>query len=199
MTGQPGPDVRQDRTCRLFICWGVAMQNIILFIGLAALFALQPAQATTVELTTEFSEKADFSRLRTFAWLESNISYAEANDASATEVVEALIRTRVADSLAEKGYEQLASKGRPDFLVSYHVVVTREDNASQMVGLRPAANSSEALRKGTLIIYAVDAASKRLLWQSVAATMAPTTCEALRETGSVVESMLQQFPSNRTL
>lgn len=179
---------------------GHAMKNVAKFFGLVSVFVLQVGNA--VEISTEYNDNVDFSEMRTFAWLDSQISFAETGDLKGAGHAEALIRSKVADSLAEKGYRQLPENQRPDFLVSYHLVVTQEErNTAETPALAPRLSlhgnhhqSCERLRKGTVIVFVLDGESRQLLWQGVGAETARSSGEALKRSSGTVEKMLEKFP-----
>ena len=179
---------------------GYIMKGVAKFFGLISVFVLPVGNA--VEISTEYNHNVDFSKMRTFAWLDSQISFAEASDLQGAGQAEALIRSKVADSLAEKGYQQLPENQRPDFLVSYHVVVTQEEMSpaeSPAVTTRinlegRAEKSCERLRKGTVIVFVLDGQSHQLLWQGVGVETARSSSEAVKRSTSTVEKMLEEFP-----
>ena len=171
------------------------MKGVAKLVGIISVFVLPVGNA--VEISTEYNHNVDFSKMRTFAWLDSQISFAETGDLQRAGDAEALIRSTVADSLVEKGYQQLPGDQQPDFLVSYHVVVTQEERSdieTPAVKARDSGASCERPRKGTVIVYVLDAQSHQLLWQGVGAETAPSPGEALERSSSTVEKMLKKFP-----
>lgn len=179
---------------------------------LAVLILLSSGCASNIEIQTDYNRSADFTALRTFAWQDTAVSSTGAYDPDVAQRIDNIIRRSVVDNLIAKGYRQI-SDSEPDFLVSYHVVVTEEedpflyeerDNVFDTSDFEPGETfkiyredlriNEGIIRKGTLIVFFLEPASKRLIWQGIAAGTAVSPREALRKSEQAVNEMLERFP-----
>ncbi|MGH8495436.1 MAG: DUF4136 domain-containing protein [Gammaproteobacteria bacterium] len=177
-----------------------------------AVLALLGGCAPHIEIQTDYNRAADFSALHTFAWQDSAVSATREYDPDIVRRVDSIIRSNVDENLAAKGYRQV-SESEPDFLVSYHVVLTEEEdprlyeeraNVFETTDIgsgdtfkiyREDLRINEGIiRKGTLIVFFLEPDSKRLIWQGIAAGTAVSPRDALRKSGQAVDQMLEQFP-----
>lgn len=170
--------------------------------------------AATGRIDTETAPAADFTLRHTFAWQESQASYDPKPKPQDVEQVKAAIHEAVVTQLAQKGYSEASGKA-PDFLVSFHLVVT-ETEAPELCIRRhlifewPGARApgetyeicqrdplmvSRTVRKGTLVVFVVDAATRSLLWQGVADQAAVSRRDQIEKLRSAVERMFASFPA----
>lgn len=197
-THTPRAARRQARTCCSSLLLGLAVA----------------ACAGPPRIDTETAPAADFSRRHTFAWQESQASYdPQPSTARDAEKVKAAIHEAVVSQLAQKGYSE-ANGHQPDFLVSFHLVLT-ESQAPDLCVRRHAifelgviADSADTyqicreeptlkrrtVRKGTLVVFVVDAASRTLLWQGVADEGSVSRSNQIEKLRSAVEQMFLSFP-----
>jgi len=181
-----------------------------------ALVLLVLGGCTTQErIDTEIVPSADFSQRHTFAWQESQASYSpEAATAQDAQTVKSAIQDAVLAQLAGKGYA-LASTAAPDFLVSFHLVVTefqspdlcvRRQAIFELPGTHSAAETYEVcrmdpvmsrrtLRKGTLVVFVVDAESRNLLWQAVADGGVSSRQDQIDKLRAAIARMFVTFPT----
>ncbi len=164
-----------------------------------------------VQIQTEPTPNTDFSRLKTFAWQESDISYTGARDPDTARRVQNVIRSSIVTGLQDKGFVQVNKQ--PDFLVSYHVVVTEEEDPmlteeEYVIFGNPASNPNQSytihredlrvgqgsIRRGTLIVFIADAKTQRLLWQGIAVGTALSPRDALKKSGDAIHLLLEAFP-----
>lgn len=163
---------------------------------------------------TEAAPAADFSRRHTFAWQDSQASYDPPPKAQDVERVKQAIHDAVVAQLARKGYSQ-ESGGNPDFLVSFHLVVTVTKAPDLCVRRhlifdwpdaflppdtyaiceRDAIMPERTVRKGTLVVFVVDTATHNLLWQGVADGAAVSRRDQLEKLRQAVEQMFANFPA----
>lgn len=166
-------------------------------------------------IDTEVAPAADFSSRHTFAWQESQASYDPQPDQSDVEAVKRAIRDTVVEQLALKGFREVEG-AEPDFLVSFHLVVTTVMTEPELCVRRhiifeysastPALEeievcegksvlSARTLRQGTLVLFVVDPNTHNLLWQGAvvgAAVSRRNDADSLR---GAVTQMLAEFPS----
>lgn len=170
--------------------------------------------ASSGRIDTETAPTADFSSRHTFAWQESQASYDPQPKPQDVEQVKAAIHEAVVTQLSQKGYSEASSK-TPDFLVSFHLVVT--ETAAPDLCIRrhmifewPSARTSpdtfdvcerdptmlsRPVRKGTLVVFVVDAATRSLLWQGVADQATGSRKDQIEKLRSAVERMFATFPA----
>lgn len=163
---------------------------------------------------TEMAPAADFSARRTFAWQESQASYDPQPASPDVEAVKRTIRDAVVEQLLLKGFREVEGAA-PDFLVSFHLVVTVMTEPElcvrrHVIFAHPGTPGPlrdievcevdtlarvRTLRQGTLVVFVVDPATHTLLWQGAAVGAAVSrggNSESLR---AAVTQMLAEFPS----
>lgn len=183
------------------------------FIPLLGLCALLSSCATPGHVDTETAPAADFAQRHTFAWQESQASYDPQPNAGDIEQVKAAIHAAVLAQLGQKGYSEAGDRP-PDFLVSFHLVVTATESPGLCVrrhmifewpGARPSPDSydicqfdpgmnNRTVRKGTLVVFVVDAVTRNLLWQGIADDAAGTQKRQIERLQHAVERMFATFP-----
>lgn len=181
----------------------------LLALGLVAWLA---GCAAPGRIDTETTPAADFTARRTFAWQESQASYDPQPKPQDVEQVKAAIHEAVVTQLAQKGYSEAVQT--PDFLVSFHLVVTqtaapdlcvrrhlifdwpgaRLDPDAYEVCQRDPTGANRMVRKGTLVVFVVDAATRSLLWQGVADQASGSRSDQIEKLRSAVERMFATFP-----
>lgn len=163
---------------------------------------------------TEVAPAADFSSRRTFAWQESQASYDPQPDQSDVEAVKRTIRETVVEQLALKGFREVQG-AKPDFLVSFHLVVTTVMTEPELCVRRhmifeysvstPALEEIEVcegrstlgartLRQGTLVVFVVDPSTHNLLWQGAVVGAAVSRRDNADSLRGAVTRMLAEFP-----
>lgn len=163
---------------------------------------------------TEVAPAADFSSRRTFAWQESQASYDPQPDQSDVEAVKRTIRETVVEQLALKGFREVQDS-KPDFLVSFHLVVTMVMTEPELCVRRhiifeysvstPALEEIEVcegrttlgartLRQGTLVVFVVDPSTHNLLWQGAVVGAAVSRRDNADSLRGAVTQMLAEFP-----
>jgi len=163
---------------------------------------------------TEVAPAADFGSRRTFAWQESQASYDPQPDQSDVEAVKRAIRETVVEQLALKGFREVQG-AKPDFLVSFHLVVTTVMTEPELCVRRhiifeysvstPALEEIEVcegrstlgartLRQGTLVVFVVDPSTHNLLWQGAVVGAAVSRRDNADSLRGAVTQMLAEFP-----
>jgi hypothetical protein len=185
------------------------------WIATAALAASLVVAACTSprRVETETAPAADFTTRHTFAWQESQASYDRQPVEPDDEAVKRTIRDTVVEQLSLKGFKEVQD-AEPDFLVSFHLVVTLMTEPELCVtrhvifnyqGPPPPHKNAEVcdsdpmvpgatLRQGTLVVFVVDPETRNLLWQGAvvgADVSRRNNTESLR---AAVTQMLQEFP-----
>jgi hypothetical protein len=154
--------------------------------------------ASSITTSVDYDRAADFSKYRTYNWLESG--------------------SRIGNPLAEKRLtsaieQQLAAKGltksnRPDLLVAMHARLSKETQFTTTgFGYGPgrwrggiATTQREEIPVGTLMVDLVDATAKELVWRGTASMQLDTKASAEKkdkETQEVVSKMFADDPPKR--
>lgn len=161
-------------------------KKLLLWSGYISFVFLLASCGTTAHI--EKDDNADFSRYKTFAWIDKDGEGADDNNRR-NDLTEQKIREAVNSELEKSaGWRQV--KNRPDVLLSYDVLVekgTRESNnpvysrpysrmiynpytrryttihyPSQFVGYR---RDERPVREGTVTISMIDARTDKTVWQ----------------------------------
>jgi hypothetical protein len=134
---------------------------------LAATLTLLSAPAFAQEVTYDFNEATDFSRLKTYAWASEGNLDDELNHQRIVEAVDT--------QLAAKGFAKVGPGASPDVLVLYHVTFNRnlQITASGWGGYRYGPSPSgtaraEQLVIGTLAVGMVNARTGAVVWRGAA-------------------------------
>jgi hypothetical protein len=140
--------------------------------SLAVLALAAAAGCSGISTTTDYDPATDFSKYRTWAWMDSG----PANE-KIDPLTDGRIRTAVETQLIQQGYRKV--EGNPDFAVKYHAAVqqkieSRPTTVSVGYGFRYGAvglSSSEVYtyNEGTLVLDFVDPKAKDLIWRGTAA------------------------------
>ena len=179
---------------------------------LTASFAACVSGGARVE-TTEV-EGANLAARDSFAWQGPRL-VSQGVEASEEQVrqFDASIESGVVKALQDKGYRQ-ASPDSADFLVTYQFIVsgrtveTRRDptppSVSGSVGAgdpldivreAQAPETTMATTEGSLLVFATERESGRILWRGVADETVVSVGRAVREIPRVVRKMMDDFPA----
>lgn len=185
--------------------------------GSLALAALALAACTApTRIDTEAAATADFSQRHTFAWQESIASYDPEPRSDDVQRVKQAIHEAVVEQLSRKGYSP-APAGKADLLVSFHLVVNvtkSEDLCTRRhlifewpdfqrkldtyeICQRDPVMSGRTVRKGTLVVFVVDGATRNLLWQGIADGAAVSRRNQVEKLREAVQEMFAAFPGTR--
>jgi len=177
-----------------------------------ALFFIVVTGCTQVQTDSNVDDAADFTALKTFAWLHDVDKPAEdvrLND----PLLRQTVRTAVEQSLSAKGYEQVDLQ-QADFLVAWFGAIEKKikkENIDHFYApygygtlYRDPVLNTESPRKiqeyeeGTIIIDVVDPKNRRLIWRgSGSGRIAEDQPEqtALKNLNRAVTKILDPFPS----
>jgi hypothetical protein len=191
------------------------LTRCLLLVALAATTAVALTGCSAPRrVDTEVAPAADFSSRRTFAWQESRASYDPQPDQSDVDAVKRAIRETVVEQLALKGFREVQG-AEPDFLVSFHLVVTTVMTEPELCVRRhiifeysvstPQLDEIEVcegkstlgariLRQGTLVVFVVDPSTHNLLWQGAVVGAAVSRRDNADSLRGAVAQMLAEFP-----
>ena len=127
-----------------------------------------------VRVTTDYDPAADFSKLRSYAWLDER-SGVQGDRADVTSLIDRRVRRAVDTELQRKGLRAVG-RGEADALVAYHLgVETRLDvntihsgygygRGVYRGGVATHTTVSE-YQEGTLLVDVIEPESKQLIWR----------------------------------
>lgn len=138
-------------------------------------FAIVLSSCSAIKVTTDYDTKADFSRLKTFAFYKPGIDKADISDLDKKRVLRAIERELVAQGFAKSE--------NPAMLVSFFTKSRERVNVNQnnmgfgwgwgwgwnpwmMNGMNNNINVSQ-FTEGTLFIDFIDKEKKELVWQGI--------------------------------
>jgi hypothetical protein len=174
--------------------------RLLFVVPLAALAAC--ASKPTLHVSAERSAAVDFSTYRTYRWASAPPEVTLERARTARELLDWRIRNGIDSQLAARGYEQVPS-GKADLIVAYHLDL-REKNTESVgdyITYRQSGGQEgpqEAYvfgyQEGTLVVEAVDGATRSLLWRSAAGPLLNPEAqqERVRE---AVQRMMERFPA----
>src|SRR5882757_4727033 len=157
--------------------------------------AVLVALAFAIDVKTDYDHKADFSRYRTYSWLQ-----AKASDS----LWEDRITTAVDSQLAAKGWTKVASGGDATVAAigttkSEPTFTTFYDGMPgwywQGWGTTTATTTVDYNKIGTLVVDIFDSATKKLIWRAVASdTLSSKPEKNDRKLEEATEKMFDHFP-----
>ncbi len=156
------------------------------------------AGCSTIRVETDYDRGADFSSLRTYAW----VKHVKASDSRMMN--DPLIRSHITGSveseLAEMGYRKAAGRD-PDFLVAYHIGSRRKIDVDHYYygygrwgRFRGHDVSVHRYREGTIVLDIVDARTKQLIWRGWARSVLHGREDAAEDIRASVRKILERFP-----
>jgi len=164
-------------------------------LGPALALLASAAGAQDIEVKVESEPGADFSRLRTYDWVETQ-------EPAADPVNHALITRAVERELQAKGLRK-ATDGKPALRVRYYAKVekkvrgrgTKGSSLAEPTNLRTTVDFKR-VEEGTLIVELFDNESRLTLWRGVASGMAPRPDEVQEVIDDAVQRLFAKYPPN---
>ena len=167
-----------------------------------------------LRVETDYDTDLDFSRLRTFTWLEPPVT-SEPSESPVEELIDPFeknslldkrVRQAVERELLARGYQR-APDGRSEFELQYHVILKDRTKlrsySSAHYGYHSypygyggtlGGVSSYNYKEGTLIIDVIDAGTHRLAWRGWAVGVASKGYYTDEKVGEAVKAVLERFP-----
>lgn len=182
---------------------------------LVALFSLVLTACSTVKVSTDYDQSADFSALKSFNWLP---------ESAKTEKDSAYLNNRIMDARITKAInQQLVAQGftfstAPDFYVNYNITSEKKtdirsyDNYSGYGpswgwgvgyghrGMSLSAHTEtrvDEYQQGSLIVDIIDPTSLELIWRGIGSKRLPESTDAAemdKLVAEVVKNILVKFP-----
>jgi len=177
--------------------------------ALSALILLAASASFAQKVHVEFNKGVDFSKFKTYSWLESKHP---AQGAWAKQVVADIDR-----QLTRKGLKKVDAAAGPDLQVVYNAGVKERSISAgcdygcvlaeylfnQAYGPRwfwpePGSWVSEVENNGNLVVDLVDASSKDMVWRGVATdTLSDKTKTNEHKLNKVVRRMFKKYPPKK--
>ncbi len=178
------------------------MRRWLQLLVLALLLALGGcASKPTLRVSAERSPAADFSGYQTYRWASAPPEVTLEHARTSRELLDWRIRNGIEAQLAARGYQQVPS-GKADMIVAYRLDLRDAHTSSvgDFINYRQS-GGQEGMQEayvfgyleGTLVIEAVDGATRRLVWRSAAGPLLNPEAqqERVRE---AVQRMMERFP-----
>jgi Domain of unknown function (DUF4136) len=155
--------------------------------------------ASSVTTSVDYDRSIDFSRYRTYGWLERG--------RIGNDILEKRLTTAIDRALTARG---LVRSDAPDLYVAMHGRLTKEVQYTaydtgwgygfRRWGAGPTRVHREEVPIGTLFVDLVDAKDKELVWRGTATTPIDKTASAEKRearVGEAVEKMFAGYPPGR--
>ena len=139
------------------------MSRIIPTLAAAASLALA-APLLAQDVSYDYDRTTDFSRLKTYAWVDGTKLNDELNHKRIMDAIDIQLRA--------KGMKRVEASDNPDVLVAYHANFSKDLEVNGYGGYRGGPGLRSARVKqvtvGTLVVELVEAKTKALVWRGVA-------------------------------
>lgn len=158
--------------------------------------ALASCNPTYIE--HDYDQDVDFSKFRTFAWMEqSTMTAGEPQAFQQSGLLEARIKRAVNDGLTQKGLRLVEAE--PDLMIAYHIGVQdyteiRRTGYSYQIG---GSTRVDQFQEGTFILDLIAAKEDRLVWRWTAEGVLeenPTPEKLDRDVNNMVQRLLRKYP-----
>ncbi len=149
-------------------------------------------------VTYDYDKAADFSRLRTYAWVPGTNLKDQINHKRVLEAIDA--------QLASKGLTRVEAGARPDLLVAYHATFDKDLRINgfssgwggyRFAGSRSGSAWTDTILNGTLVLDIVDAKTGSIVWRGVASKEIDTKASPEKRDKNLrkaAEKLLKSYP-----
>ena len=158
--------------------------------------ALTACNPTYIE--HDYDRDADFSRFKTFAWLEqTTMTEGKPQAIQQSGLLEARIKRAVNEGLTSKGLRLVESE--PDLVIAYHIGVqdyTEIRRTGSGWGFDRHTRVDQ-FQEGTFILDLIDAGVDKLVWRGIAEGVLddyPSPEKMDREVNDMVSRLLNKYP-----
>jgi hypothetical protein len=170
--------------------------NNSLSLGLVLIFGLVMPSAFAQKVTTEFDDAADFSKYKTFAIRQGQLT--SKDPALNSDLVKKKIESDIESALTAKGLTK--SFGKPDLIVRYHFGSARKNQIERYPagwrGLRTRV-VKVPYAEGTLVIDLRDRAGQSLVWRSIASEEKSEASKIEGKLDDMVKKSFQNYPPKK--
>ena len=159
---------------------------------------------SSVSVSSDFEQSANFSHLQTYAWMTAS----EEKDAGrmTDTITMSRIQTAIDRQLDLKGYQKVTES--PDFLVAYHASIDEKTYYHSVprygggvgfgtVGMGYQDVYQTQYEEGTLIVDIINPGTRNLLWRGLAKGIVDPHEDPATKTKQIneaVQKILKQFP-----
>ncbi len=171
---------------------------------LLCLLLVATVNCSRTRIKQDYNEGFDFSRLKTFSWLEQPEKPFEylTNPIANWQQIDKHIKEVVNRELERRGY--LRTFEGPDFSVTYHLRIQDKiysHDQSYRTDYRTDKSVKLSYKEGTLVLDFVDARTSELLWRGSASRTVSQEEPDLEDTQekitTAVKRMLESFPPTK--
>jgi hypothetical protein len=181
------------------------MKNLILFVGILAIFSA----CSSIKVTSDYDKNADFSKYKTFEYY----GWAEESDKILNQFDKERLEKSFAAEFAKRDLQLVKENG--DMVVSLFIVVDQKTSVTAYTdhygagwgygarwgwyggygGPSTTTYSEEDYLEGTLVVDVFDKAQKTLIWQGVGQkTVEENPKKRERSIAYTAESIMKPFP-----
>ncbi|KXO13518.1 putative lipoprotein [Moritella sp. JT01] len=182
---------------------------------LVALLSLAVTACSTVKVSTDYDQSADFTALKGFNWLPKSATVEKENTYLNNRIMDVRITKAIDKQLIAQGF---SSSTAPDFYVNYSITSEKKtnirtyDNYSDYGpswgwgigyghrGMSLSARTETRIdeyQQGSLVIDVIDPTSLELIWRGIGSKRLPESTDAAemdKLVADVVKSILSKFP-----
>lgn len=157
--------------------------------------------AIAQNVTYDFDHSANFSRFRTYAWVNGSSVADELNHRRIVSAIEL--------QLASKGFARVATSASPDVLVAYHASFDKNLEINgfstgwggfRWGGSRTGTARVDEILIGTLAVDMVDAKTKTIVWRAMASKEIDVKASPEKRDRNItraVEKLFKNYPAGK--
>ena len=182
---------------------------------LVALFSLLLSACSTVKVSTDYDQSADFAALKSFNWLPESSKIENESAYLNNRIMDVRLTKAIDKQLVAQGFEFSTS---PDFYVNYNITSEKKTNIRTYDnysgygpswgwgvgyghrGMSLSAHTETRIdeyQQGSLIVDVIDPESLELIWRGIGSKRLPESTDAAEMdelVAEVVKSILVKFP-----
>jgi len=182
---------------------------------LVALLSLVLAACSTVKVSTDYDQSADFTTLKGFNWLPESAKVEKENAYLNNRIMDVRITKAIDKQLVAQGFSFSTA---PDFYVNYSITSEKKTNIRTYDnysgygpswgwgvgyghrGMSLSAHTETRIdeyQQGSLVIDVIDPTSLELIWRGIGSKRLPESTDAAemdKLVADVVKSILSKFP-----
>ena len=162
---------------------GFRLRWVLLWLGFLAV----TSGCSSLRVQTDYDPSLDFTRFRTFSWLEppvlttpsDGVTDVDVNPFAVNSMLDARVRAAVDEELERQGYRPAREDSEPSFQLQYHVILKDKTRVLSSpggfygggywgpgpYGAYGGYTQSYDYAEGTLIIDVVDPKTQRIAWR----------------------------------
>ena len=182
---------------------------------LVALFSLALTACSTVKVSTDYDQSADFTALKGFNWLPESATVEKENAYLNNRIMDVRITKAIDNQLVAQGFSFSTA---PDFYVNYSITSEKKTNIRTYDnysgygpswgwgvgyghrGMSLSAHTETRIdeyQQGSLVVDVIDPTSLELIWRGIGSKRLPESTDAAemdKLVADVVSSILSKFP-----